>query len=155
MRVCHSPRRLTFWWSNVLQLRWMFWALCHGHGDALAGSTSLDGSKRRTSEQQLSPRGSLAAAAAAARGGQDWMQARGRHACCVCVCGCLLGEWWSLRMRRPSAHPGPPMLGRPRGLQALVPQLRELESWLFGEMLRHLWWRVLLQSVTTLKLPSR
>ncbi|KAL4419165.1 hypothetical protein ABPG77_009141, partial [Micractinium sp. CCAP 211/92] len=109
--------RLTFWWSNVLQLRWMFWALCHGHGDALAGgasSSALDGARRRNSEQQLSPRTSLAAAAA--RGGQDWMQASPR---------------------------------------ALVPHLRELESWLFGEMLKHLWWRVLLQSVTTLKLPGR
>lgn len=40
-------------------------------------------------------------------------------------------------------------------LQALVPHLRELEAWLFGEMLKHLWWRVLLHSVTTLKLPGR
>ncbi|KAL4430809.1 hypothetical protein ABPG75_006065 [Micractinium tetrahymenae] len=104
--------RLTFWWSNVLQLRWMFWALCHGQVDVLAGagrSASLDGVARRGSDQ-FSPRTSLVAAAAA-RSGQDWMQ-------------------------------------------VLVPQLRELEAWLFGEMLRHLWWRVLLQSVTTLKLPA-
>ena len=33
-------------------------------------------------------------------------------------------------------------------MQALLPRLRELEGWLFGEMVKHLWWRVLLHSVT-------
>ncbi len=22
--------RLSFWWSNLVQLRWMFWAMCRG-----------------------------------------------------------------------------------------------------------------------------
>lgn len=60
----------------------------------------------------------------------------------------------------PLAHAVPPPSPAPwcpclAPMQALVPHLRELESWLFGEMLKHLWWRVLLQSVTTLKLPGR
>ena len=34
--------RLAFWWSNVLQLRWMFWALSQG-SEALAGGGSGGG----------------------------------------------------------------------------------------------------------------
>lgn len=36
-------------------------------------------------------------------------------------------------------------------LQYLLPPLRELEAWLFSEMLKHLWWRVLLSGVTALQ----
>lgn len=39
----------------------------------------------------------------------------------------------------------------PRLLQLLLAPLRELEGWLFSEMLKHLWWRVLLQEVTALQ----
>lgn len=40
-----------------------------------------------------------------------------------------------------------PFHSSPATLQVLLPQLRDLEAWLFAEMLKHLWWRVLLQSV--------
>lgn len=44
-------------------------------------------------------------------------------------------------MRLCCAAPPPP--------QALLPHLRDLEAWLFGEVVKHLWWRVLLPGVTT------
>ena len=109
-------RRLTFWWSNVLQLRWSFWELCRGQGlGAAAAGASLpprrNGSRQEGLEVQgsgtVSPRAALAAAAAArsaAASGLEWML-------------------------------------------VLLPQLQDLEGWLFAQMLRHLWWRVLLQGV--------
>lgn len=35
--------------------------------------------------------------------------------------------------------------------QLLLAPLRELEGWLFSEMLKHLWWRVLLQEIAALQ----
>ena len=41
----------------------------------------------------------------------------------------------------------PAALGLPPA-QYLLPALRDLEAWLFAEMLKHLWWRVLLRGVS-------
>lgn len=105
-RLCASACRLTFWWSNVLQLRWCFWTLCQnqalgyasslgsgGNGDGAgggawpsgaglaAGRSGRLGNAERQGSDQLSPR--TAAAAATGRSsslhGQDWMQARRLH----------------------------------------------------------------------------
>lgn len=38
---CHR-RRLAFWWSNVMQLRWMVWALQHPGGAAGAAGNGAE-----------------------------------------------------------------------------------------------------------------
>ncbi|KAI3433675.1 hypothetical protein D9Q98_003484 [Chlorella vulgaris] len=105
--------RLSFWWSNVLQLRCMFSALCQGLDTQLGPQAS---------QQPVSPTTAATAAYAAAAAAEV---SRG-----AVVNGL---EW----------------------MQALLPELRELEAWLFGEMVKFLWWRVLLRRVKTAVLRTR
>lgn len=115
---CYLPCRLTFWWSNILQLRWMFWALGQGPDAAVAAAAGGDGGSSwpppaaatasgsaggrvdELADQQgsgayWSPRAALAAAGT--KHGLDWMQASGAEVLCVAggdqccsahLCGC-------------------------------------------------------------------
>lgn len=103
---CLPPAcRLTFWWSNVLQLRWMFWALAQGplglDAPPGAAGAALQELARQGSEQALSPR----ALAAASKHGLDWMQVWTRPLPCLPRCGslCCGRLRWPCRLTSPFA----------------------------------------------------